>query len=395
MPLTKNPQLSLFEDHIKPDGLVRITGKALTKSQLRFNSLVNEIRKLSEELEILKVELPKVFGEFMEVVKPLEEKLLETYSQLIKEVDEYFREMKLTKKQKEVVQEYILFRIRELPQEPNTEMKAIYNRYSDMPFDEEVETARQMVNERMTVVMEEIYGVKIDFDFDPNLSEAENAARLRQQMQEKYGENFEETVFADNSDGAKAARPKSKKQLQKEKAEAARQQTEDSLRKKSFKAIYMDLMKAFHPDTETDPEQKAEKEEISKKITVAYGNQDFFTLLKLEAEFLMQHEDRIQSLPEDQLSYYLKMLNNQKGELKEQLDELTDRFSVVYNGIFRTKKPAQEFYKAHKKSIEAVGKDIEMRSKLLRRKDPADRKMIVDGMLTEIDEAMIDSIFDM
>ena len=99
--------------------------------------------------------------------------------------------------------------------------------------------------------------------------------------------------------------------------------------------------------------------------------------------------------PEDQLSYYLKMLTNQKGELKEQLDELTDRFSVVYNGIFRTKKPAQEFYKAHKKSIEAVGKDIEMRSKLLRRKDPADRKMIVDGMLTEIDEAMIDSIFDM
>ena len=395
MPFEKNPQLSLFEDNIKPDGLVRITGKALTKSQLRFNSLVNDIRKLSEELEILKVELPKAFGEFMEVVKPLEEKLLETYSQLIKEVDEYFREMKLTKKQKEVVQEYILFRIRELPQEPNTEMKAIYNRYSDMPFDEEVETARQMVNERMTVVMEEIYGVKIDFDFDPNLSEAENAARLRQQMQEKYGENFEETVFADNSDGAKAARPKSKKQLQKEKAEAARQQTEDSLRKKSFKAIYMDLMKAFHPDTETDPEQKAEKEEISKKITVAYANQDFFTLLKLEAEFLMQHEDRIQSLPEDQLSYYLKMLNNQKGELKEQLDELTDRFAVVYNGIYRTKKTAKEFYKSHKKSIEAVGKDIEMRSKLLRRKDPADRKMIVDGMLNEIDEAMIDSIFDM
>ena len=344
MPFEKNPQLSLFEDNIKPDGLVRITGKALTKSQLRFNSLVNDIRKLSEELEILKVELPKAFGEFMEVVKPLEEKLLETYSQLIKEVDEYFREMKLTKKQKEVVQEYILFRIRELPQEPNTEMKAIYNRYSDMPFDEEVETARQMVNERMTVVMEEIYGVKIDFDFDPNLSEAENAARLRQQMQEKYGENFEETVFADNSDGAKSARPKSKKQLQREEAESARQQTEDSLRKKSFKAIYMDLMKAFHPDTETDPEQKAEKEEISKKITAAYGNQDFFTLLKLEAEFLMQHEDRIQSLPEDQLSYYLKMLNNQKGELKEQLDELTDRFAVVYNGIYRTKKPAQEFY---------------------------------------------------
>ena len=395
MPFEKNPQLSLFEDNIKPDGLVRITGKALTKSQLRFNSLVNDIRKLSEELEILKVELPKAFGEFLEMVKPLEEKLLETYSQLIKEVDEYFREMKLTKKQKEVVQEYILFRIRELPQEPNTEMKAIYNRYSDMPFDEEVETARQMVNERMTVVMEEIYGVKIDFDFDPNLSEAENAARLRQQMQEKYGENFEETVFADNSDGAKAARPKSKKQLQKEKAEAARQQTEDSLRKKSFKAIYMDLMKAFHPDTETDPEQKAEKEEISKKITAAYGNQDFFTLLKLEAEFLMQHEDRIQSLPEDQLSYYLKMLTNQKGELKEQLDELTDRFAVVYNGIFRSKKTAQEFYKSHKKSIEAVGKDIEMRSKLLRRKDPADRKMIVDGMLNEIDEAMSDSIFDM
>lgn len=392
MSAEKKSQHSPIDEPSNPQGLIQIAGKTLTKNQIKFNGLVSDIRKLSEELEKLKVELPKFYGEFLAMAIPLEDKRFLAQIQLIRAIDEYYREMKLTKNQKEVVQEYILFRVKDLPGEPNEEMKAIYNRYSDVPFEEEAETTRQMVNENLAERMEELFGVKIDFDFDPNLSEEENLARLQQQMEEKYGKDFSETVFERK---ANAEKPKSKKQIKREEAEAARQQTEDGLRKKSFKAIYTELMKAFHPDTEIDPERKAEKEEISKRITVAYGNQDFFALLKLEAEFLAQHEDRIQSLPQDQLSYYLKMLANQKAELKYQLAEITERYGVVYEGIYKSKKPAKEFYKGYKRDMEEFGKDIEMKRRMLLRKEPADRKMIVGGMSEELEEAMIDFMFNM
>jgi hypothetical protein len=149
-------------------------------------------------------------------------------------------------------------------------------------------------------------------------------------------------------------------------------------------------MKAFHPDTETDPERKAEKEEISKKITVAYGNQDYFELLNLEAEYLSNQEDRIQKMPKEQLAFYIKMLTDQKAELKGQIDILKHKYEAVYFGLFVRKIPKKELEKTIKREIEAELKQVQVKVNYLLFKDLSHRKQVIGFMEEELEEADFD-----
>ena len=394
MAAKKNPQLSFFEEHKPKTAIVKITGKVLSKDQLKFNSLIEDIKRAGHELELLKEELPKTFSELLQISKPLEQEMLELNYKLIKASDLYFREMKLTKNQRTTVMDYISFKIRELPIEPPEDIKKIYDRYSEVGYDEEAEAGKDAINNHMSKLMEDVFGIKVDMDFDPNLSEFENAERLKSKLEEKGFADFAQNPFANFDNGPGAERKKSKREIQAEETRRIHQEKEDELRKKSFKSIYMDLMKAFHPDTESDPKRKEEKEEISKQITVAYGNQDFFGLLRLEAEYLSQNDNRIQTLPKDQLQYYMKMLRNQKAELKSQKDELIQKYGVVYNGIYRMRVPGQEFFKRYKSDFEAQLKAEKVKISFLHVKNMADRKMVIDGMQVELNASMEFNIFD-
>ena len=394
MSAKKNPQLSLFEEPKAKSEIVKITGKFLNKDQVKFNSLIEDIKRASNELELLKEELPKTFSELLQISKPLEQEMLELNYKLIKASDLYYREMKLTKNQKVTVLDYILFKIKELPIEPPEDIKKIYDVYSEVGYDEEAEAEKGALNSQMSKVMEDMFGIKVDMDFDPNLSEFENAERLKAKLEEKGFAGFAQNPFANFESGPGTERKKSKREIQADETRQIQQEKEEELRKKSFKSIYMDLMKAFHPDTESDPKLKEEKEEISKLITVAYGNQDFFGLLKLEAEYLSQNDNRIQTLPKDQLQYYMKMLKNQKSELKYQKDELIEKYGVVYEGIYRKRMPRQEFFKRYKSDYDAQLKEEKIKINYLLFKNMAHRKQVVDGMEDELDAGMAFNVFD-
>ena len=88
------------------------------------------------------------------------------------------------------------------------------------------------------------------------------------------------------------------------------------------------------------------------------------------------------------------MLSNQKAEIKEQLDDLKDQYTVVYEGIFRRNMPRAEFFKVHIKQMEAAEKDIQVKCDLLVFKNTSQRKVILEGMEEEMDEAMDYSEFD-
>jgi hypothetical protein len=391
MPANKNPQLFLFEDLNPKSEIVKISARVLNKDQIKFNKLVEDIKRASNELELLKEELPKTHAELLTISKPLEEEMLKVDYKLIEACHHYLNEMKLSKSQKTTVSDYILFKIRDLPSDPPKEIKDIYDLYSEVCYEDEMKIQKDFANEHMSQMVEDMFGFKVDMDFDPNLSEMENAQRLKAKLEEK---GFKLDPFSYFQGEPQPERKKSKKQLQAEENRRLQQEKEESLRKKSFKAIYMDLMKAFHPDTETDPKQKAEKEEISKQITVAYSNQDFFGLLKLEAEYLSQHENRIQTLPKDQLQYYMKMLGNQKAELKEQKDELKQKYAAVYNGIYVMRMSRKDFLKKYKRDFELQIQQELGKISLLKNRDMAQRKMIVEGMEEELDEMEDFDFFD-
>jgi hypothetical protein len=106
--------------------------------------------------------------------------------------------------------------------------------------------------------------------------------------------------------------PPNSKETQKAKA------TED-LQKKEVSTIYKQLAKVFHPDLETNPILKLEKEVFMKKLTSAYEAQDLHTLLSLELEAFNLEESNKKVHSEAQLKTYNQLLQTQVRDLQQKL----------------------------------------------------------------------------
>lgn len=107
-----------------------------------------------------------------------------------------------------------------------------------------------------------------------------------------------------------------------------------------IKALFRQLAKAFHPDTEPLEHLKEEKNSIMKKITAAYDNQDLYGLLKLEKEHLGPRD-----FSEDKIELYMKHVNERLKELKSFESRLKKHgpLSIIYRFIFSRKPTIQEY----------------------------------------------------
>ncbi len=57
------------------------------------------------------------------------------------------------------------------------------------------------------------------------------------------------------------------------------------MKKRNLKSLYKQLAKVLHPDLETDPESKLQKEEWMKRLTSAHALGDLRELLSIEFEW--------------------------------------------------------------------------------------------------------------
>ncbi|MGV3539430.1 MAG: J domain-containing protein [Rufibacter sp.] len=94
---------------------------------------------------------------------------------------------------------------------------------------------------------------------------------------------------------------------------------------KASRKLYTTLAKLLHPDTEREETARLWKEEAMKKVTIAYHQDDFFELLRLQMEFMHGQEQVLAQVPEDQLTYYVRLL-------REQIEELEDAQGTYFLG---------------------------------------------------------------
>ena len=99
----------------------------------------------------------------------------------------------------------------------------------------------------------------------------------------------------------------------------------------SIRSVYIALAKVSHPDTETDPDRKAAKEEIMKQVASAYQAHDLMTLLRLELEWVHKEHTHLGSLADHTLDHYISALEDQMAELKKEKTSLAwqARFAPV------------------------------------------------------------------
>ncbi len=272
--------------------LVRIENESLSKSQKEFNRLTQKIEQLSADLNELR-EIPHQIQQRVQADYHL---LIDQYGQLqadlVRLFDRGYDHEDVTKIERKKLADLIrtmaadLISVHEIDS-----LKPIYEKYRTYEFDERSnETDEQVANPKRIGTDPDQESYEMDYEQEQETAEAE---RQRQ----------------------RANKPKSAKQLERE----AKKQADAQKTTKAVRTLYMDLVKAFHPDREPDETEKVRKTEIMHRVIAAYEKSDVLALFRLQLEFERIDQTHLESLAEDQLKYYNKILRQQAQELDDEL----------------------------------------------------------------------------
>jgi hypothetical protein len=286
--------------------------KLLTKSQKEFNRLIKKIEKTERELTEYREATTRLQARVQRDLSPLRRQYAEQLAQLVKGMDRAYDSGFFKNAERKKLADWIRKNAFALIDNYGLEdLKPIYDKYDEDGFDATNKMANEQIGESMRDMLRAMFGIELDDDVDvssPELLEAQ----LKAKMAEK------QIDFDQQSQERFTQRPKTKKQIERE----DKQKLEATNITKAVRTIYMDLVKAFHPDRETDEAEKTRKTEIMHRITEAYEKNDLLALFKLQLEFNRIDREHLDRLAEDQLKYYNKILKQQVAELEEELEQL-------------------------------------------------------------------------
>ncbi|MBC7409694.1 MAG: hypothetical protein H7339_15010 [Arcicella sp.] len=283
------------------------SNKDLSKLQKQFNANVKKINELKQKLQDDGADLRKIVTRIQSEIIPVEQKHFYKITELVYVFDKHHDDPFFKKKEKAKIADFILNKSQELIESNgNEELKILYDKYANEPFDKMDAKAENATAEMMKNMMSSMFGV--EFDADADVSDPKKMQEyMEKKMQEKEA----------NAQAKKSNKKKTDKQIEKE--EKIKEEAKNV--SKAARSIYTDLVKAFHPDRERDETERDRKTEIMKMVTQAYENDDLFELLRLKIE--LQGSD-IESLTmaDEQLKYYNKILKEQVRELEESIWQL-------------------------------------------------------------------------
>ena len=290
----------------------------LSKLQQAFNRLVKKLENLRQAKEDLAKLLSEKLNYYGKHIHPLEEKIAELHKQSAKTFYRlYHQEEKLSDSEREVLIDIIDSQMAQFMkfsrEEPDPELKEIYEFIAEEDYDESVESDFQAMKADMK---ETFQGLGIDLDLEDFKSDMSEDELMRKMFEMLNDAKEQAEAQADEAPKSK----KSKKQIERE----AREKEIEDAKNKDISKIYKQLAKIFHPDLEQDAERKLEKENMMKQLTAAYEKGDLHTLLRLELEWLHKEEDNLEKLSDAKLKIYNQALKDQVEELELEIDLSTE-----------------------------------------------------------------------
>jgi hypothetical protein len=283
--------------------------KKLTPAQKRFNTLIARIDRQRELLAQWQELIPNYQAEVLNSFQPLRDGFAGLQAQMVELLDGYCFSIKFTPLQKDKVSQIIADICDELINDHGRDdLKPIANRHSDIDFDD-LRSQRQVMGD-------DVFRAMLDgeFDLDPDDVELD--------MHDPFGAAERLRGIVDEQERiAEEQRPRRKKtarQLAKEQFE----KEEESKISQSIRAVYRQLVGALHPDRELDPAERERKTDLMQKVTVAYKNSDLLQLLELQLTVEQIDQSAIDSINEDRLTYFNKILQRQSQELKREIEDI-------------------------------------------------------------------------
>ncbi|GEM_PF-5283060 len=283
-------------------------GEKLTKAQVEFNQLTNEINQLKAEMNDFERDVDqvraKIAKDYIPIMVETGQKMRE-YAFALEAAHQsgYFKKAELKTLERHIHETaWEVIEVMEQMGKDDEELEALHDKYAPASVGE---LARE-ADEQQAAMFKGMFNIEVDVDKmkeDPEYFE-EIQARLREQFEQGRT--------------APPLRKRTKKQQQQDALEKEAEQQEA----KDARGIYTSLAKALHPDLERDEEEQIRKTEMMKRVTEAYTNNDFFGLLKLQLEYNLAHPEHLNGLAEAQLNRYISLLKKQKQEIEKQKEEM-------------------------------------------------------------------------
>lgn len=281
----------------------------ISRTQQTFNNLIKKIEKLQNAIQ----KNTSILDEKMkfyntEMVKP-EAELLNTKKEITLLLYKVFKSKQYKGRERTLLKLIISSYLNEImeSEELSEDLQAVFKGVEKMDYQEMKDNEFRFKKE----ALEQMFGF---YGFDINANAFSAATSEEDLMKETFKMMND---FENNAASFEKSQPrkKTKKQLEKE----LKQQEKEELRNKDIGKVYKQLAKIFHPDLETDAGKRLEKEELMKRLTIAYENKDLHTLLRLELEYIYKEENDTANLSEEKLKIYNEVLRDQIFELEKEL----------------------------------------------------------------------------
>jgi hypothetical protein len=307
---------SEFKVKIEPKIKVKVMvqkHKKLSKNQITFNDLIKKIERLQKEIVSDKEKLDRLLIFYDELnIATIEKDVAECQIKIAKRIASTTKTNKYGKRQLENIGTVIIDLLdnASIVLKADEEVEKLYAEYANKADIEEDFPSTNQKSEEMEALMRHIMGEDFVFFFDFDDSS---------ESFEHYQDTLHEEI-SNKKAGSKKEWKKTKKQLKRELQLAE----EEKLKLKNIRSIYISVAKVLHPDTESDHVEKLLKEELMKKLTVAYKKKDLSTLLKLEMEWVTAKCLDVDKMSDEKLQLYISWL-------KDQVTELEDEIYSLYN----------------------------------------------------------------
>lgn len=291
----------------------------LSKPQKEFNRLIRKIEKLSGDLHELREAAEHIQQRVQRDYRPLVEQYAQFRADMVRIFDRAYASKDYSKTEKKKLADLIQNIAFELIDTYGiTDLKPIYDKYDEEGFDKTNADSDELTADLMKEMMSSMFGIQ--FDENADVSDPQKmTAYVQEQIAQREASEAERQQQAAEK---RAKKPKSEKQQERE----AKKLAEERNITKAVRTLYMDLVKAFHPDREPDEAEKQRKTEIMHRVTEAYEKSDLLALLRLQLEFEHIDQAHLENLAEEQLKYYNKIL-------KQQAEELDGEFATLQNEL--------------------------------------------------------------
>ncbi|MFZ4548092.1 MAG: hypothetical protein ACOYN4_11685, partial [Bacteroidales bacterium] len=315
------------------------------KNQQLFNRLTKRIENLEKENANLNEKFSRLLSFHSKEITPLETMVAHARIQLAMALAKSTESLKFTQKQTDSIRDTLLEQCNLAFQhiEPTPEQEAFYNKWAAVSYKDDLESQMMDEKEMFADYMSDTFGFDIDFDdFDDS---PEGQARFYAKMKDQFAKSQESNHQQEPK--------KTKRQINYEN----KLKSEEAIKARSLRSIFIALAKVLHPDTETNESLKSEKEEVMKKVTSAYDQKDLTTLLRLEMEWIHKTNEHLEQMTDDKLGIYISALKQQVKELEEEKYQIfshprnadVSRYShfpenLAFKSILKEKNILQEIY---------------------------------------------------